>query len=103
MKSIYSNHQNTPQEQEGWQLTAEEIADIERINAEEMQKVAFDGHLKTTFKIRVQQISLIEIEVEANSAEAAETKALKTLENMPEAGEVLRCDFGHRTIEIVNG
>lgn len=68
-----------------------------------MQGAAFDGHLKTTFKIRVQQISLIEIEVEASSAEAAEERALKTLENMPEAGEVLRCDFGHRTIEIIGG
>ncbi len=90
---------DTLRKQEDWQLTAEEIADIERINAMEQEY----GHLKTTFKIRVQQINLIEIEVEANTADEAEDKALKTLENMPEAGEILRCDFGHRTIEIIGG
>ncbi len=97
MDNIQTNIQTNIQE--GWQLTAAEIADI---NTEETE-AAEHGSTKTTFNIRVQQVSLIEIEVDANNAEEAEEKALKTLENAPELGEVLRSDFGHRTIEIVKG
>ena len=115
--------------QDNWQLTAAEIEDIERINAEEMQAAAYEvqqrdyayetqrdeeaeaacfdameaehGEETPTFRIRVQHVSLIEIDVRANTAEAAEEKALKTLESASELGETLRRDFGHRTIERV--
>ena len=53
------------------------------------------------FKMRVQQINLIEIEVEAASIDEAETKAIKTLENDTELGELLRTDFGHRSLEEI--
>ena len=80
---------SAPNKQENWELTAAEIAEIERINT------------TPTFKVRVHKSTLIEIEVEAHNFEDAEGRALNILEKMPEAGEVLRSDFGHRTIERV--
>lgn len=111
------------------QLTEAEIADIERIHAEEMQAVAYENQQRDyayetqrnmdyeimcfeameaeyeeqtpTFRVRVQRIDLIELDVRADTIEEGEEKALKILGNAPELGEVLRVDFGHRTIERV--
>lgn len=52
-----------------------------------------------TFKLRVQKIEFIEIEVQAGNIDEAENIAFERLKAHPEAGTLLRTDFGHRTIE----
>ena len=109
--------QNTP---ESWQLTEQELNDMEYVKAEEMysnaaavaaRERAYEMGLnyrpdeclpvlsKRKFSVRVQQINLYEIEVEANNANEAEAQALDALTENTELGQLLRSDFGHTTIE----
>ena len=114
-----------------WILSGEELGAVKVINQEEMtgnacevrardyayeiatdeqaEKFCFDAQdqvynapaQKKLFKMRVQQINVIEIEVEDLNANEAHDKALKIIKNAPEMGEVIRTDLGNSTIEEV--
>lgn len=53
------------------------------------------------FKMRVQQIQILEIEVEGFNAHEAQDRALKIIGNAPEMAKILRTDLGHSTIEEI--
>jgi len=98
-----------------WILSAEEINEIEVINPEEMYGNAYEVRARELayesgqeskaptqnklFKMRVQQIQILEIEVEGLNANDAQNKALKIIENAPEMADTIRTDLGHSTIE----
>lgn len=68
----------------------------------EAQEQAYNAPAqKKIFRLRVQQINVIEIEVEGNNANEAHDKALKIIKNAPEMGEIIRTDLSHSTIEEV--
>lgn len=112
-----------------WIVSAEELDAIEIVNAEEMagnaaelrareyayetarneeaeafcfeaQEKAFNAPAqKKLFKMRVQQIQILEIEVEGLNANEAQERALKMISNCPEMAELIRTDLGNSTIE----
>lgn len=98
-----------------WILSAEELDAIEVVNQEEMygnacevraRELAYENgqefkgtSQKKLFKLRVQQIQILEIEVEGNNANEAQMRALKIIENAPDMADLIRTDLGNSTIE----
>lgn len=98
-----------------WILSAEEIETIELVNNQEMygnacevraRELAYESGQEfkapiqnKLFKLRVQQIQILEIEVEGLNASEAQSRALKIIENAPEMAELIRTDIGNSTIE----
>ena len=98
-----------------WILTESEIDAVEVVNAEEIygnacevraRELAYENgqEFKGTsqnklFKMRVQQIQILEIEVEALNVDEAKDRALKIIENAPDMADLIRTDLGNSTIE----
>ena len=98
-----------------WILSAEELDAVEVVNQEEMYGNAcevrarelanengqeFKGTSQNKlFKMRVQHIQVLEIEVEGMNTNEAQMRALKIIENAPDMADLIRTDIGHSTIE----
>lgn len=100
-----------------WILSAEEIDAIEVVNKGEMYGNAYEVRARELayetgqefkaptqnklFKMWVQQIQILEIEVEGLNATEAQDRALKIIQNAPEMANLIRTDLGHSTIEEI--
>ncbi len=94
--SANGKHPRTLREQEEWQLTDEEIVDIERVNAED---AALNVAKSKVFAVRMQTLNLYKIEVEAGNPDEAHKKAIELFKADNDSAELLRTDYGHSTIE----
>jgi hypothetical protein len=100
-----------------WILSAEEIEEIKAVDQEEMYGNAYEVRARELayesgqefqtptqnklFKMRIQQVQILEIEVEGVNANEAQDRALRIIENAPEMSEVIRTDLSHSTIEEI--
>lgn len=100
-----------------WILSAEELDAVEVVNQEETygnacevraREFAYESGQKfqapiqnKLFKMRIQQIQILEIEIEGLNANDAQNRALKIIETAPDMAETIRTDLGHSTIEEI--